>query len=64
MHHKVIIIDNEVVITGSYNFTVSAEKTNDENVVIFFDKKIAAYYTAEFQRVYNQASKSVGDQPQ
>jgi phosphatidylserine/phosphatidylglycerophosphate/cardiolipin synthase-like enzyme len=55
MHHKVIIIDKSIVITGSYNFTASAEKNNDENVVIIFNSVIAAQYMAEFQRVYNQA---------
>jgi phosphatidylserine/phosphatidylglycerophosphate/cardiolipin synthase-like enzyme len=62
MHHKVIIIDGEIVITGSYNFTSSAERNNDENVVIFFDKQIAARYMAEFQRVYDKAPKIQGEQ--
>ena len=60
MHHKVIIIDNNIVITGSYNFTASAERTNDENVVIFFNKQIAAAYMAEFQRVFDEAPKIKG----
>ena len=62
MHHKVIIIDKEIVITGSYNFTSSAERNNDENVVIFFDKQIAARYMEEFQRVYDKAPKIQGEQ--
>jgi phosphatidylserine/phosphatidylglycerophosphate/cardiolipin synthase-like enzyme len=57
MHHKVIIIDQKVVITGSYNFTESAETTNDENVVIIFSPEIAVKYTEEFQRVYQQAQQ-------
>lgn len=57
MHHKVIIIDEKIVITGSYNFSASAERTNDENVVIFFDEQIAAQYLAEFERVYLRAQK-------
>ncbi len=57
MHHKVIIIDEKIVITGSYNFSASAERKNDENVVIFFDEQIAAQYLAEFERVYSQAQK-------
>jgi phosphatidylserine/phosphatidylglycerophosphate/cardiolipin synthase-like enzyme len=57
MHHKVIIIDEKIVITGSYNFSASAERTNDENVVIFFDPRIAALYTAEFHRVEAEAQK-------
>ena len=57
MHHKVIIIDDQIVITGSYNFSSSAERTNDENVVIFFNSQIAAQYTSEFQRVFAEAPK-------
>jgi len=60
MHHKVIIIDREIVITGSYNFTASAERNNDENVLIFFDKQIASFYLEEFQRVYTRAPKTLG----
>jgi len=57
MHHKVFIIDRSIVITGSYNFSLSAETTNDENVVIFFDPRIAARYLAEYKRVDAQAQK-------
>jgi phosphatidylserine/phosphatidylglycerophosphate/cardiolipin synthase-like enzyme len=55
MHHKFIIIDDKIVITGSYNFTKRAEEQNDENIVIIEDAGIAALYKAEFDRVYNQA---------
>jgi phosphatidylserine/phosphatidylglycerophosphate/cardiolipin synthase-like enzyme len=55
MHHKVIIIDEKIVITGSYNFTNSAETRNDENVVIIFSPEAAAQYMAEFQRVFGMA---------
>jgi phosphatidylserine/phosphatidylglycerophosphate/cardiolipin synthase-like enzyme len=57
MHHKVFIIDEQIVIMGSYNFSASAERTNDENVIIFFDQQIAAQYLAEFQRVEGAAQK-------
>ncbi len=57
MHHKVIIIDEEIVITGSYNFTQSAADKNDENVLIIHNATIAEQYTAEFQRVYQQAEE-------
>ena len=57
MHHKVFIIDGEIVITGSYNFSFSAETSNDENVVIFFDRQIAAEYLSEFARVESEAQK-------
>jgi phosphatidylserine/phosphatidylglycerophosphate/cardiolipin synthase-like enzyme len=55
MHHKVIIIDRKIVITGSYNFSKSAETTNDENVLVVFSPEIASLYLAEFERVLDQA---------
>jgi phosphatidylserine/phosphatidylglycerophosphate/cardiolipin synthase-like enzyme len=55
MHHKVIIVDRRVVITGSYNFTGRAETLNDENLLILDSPALAAAYTAEFERVYAQA---------
>ena len=57
MHHKTMIVDDEIVITGSYNFTRSAEERNDENLVIFHNKQIADFYMKEFQRVYKQAQR-------
>lgn len=59
MHHKVIIIDERTVITGSYNFTARAEEKNDENVVILNDPAVASLYLDEFTRVYDQASQSL-----
>ena len=57
MHHKVIIIDGGIVVTGSYNFSRSAETRNDENVVIIYDEDIAGFFLQEFARVYRQAQK-------
>ena len=56
MHHKVIVIDERIVITGSYNFTSRAERTNDENLLIIDDPTLAAAYLAEFERVFEQAN--------
>jgi phosphatidylserine/phosphatidylglycerophosphate/cardiolipin synthase-like enzyme len=50
MHDKVIIIDNQVVITGSYNFSNNAEYNNDENTLIIHNPEIANLYTAEFEQ--------------
>lgn len=55
MHHKVIIIDGAIVITGSFNFTQAAQAQNDENVLIIHDEGLAARYSEEFERVYAQA---------
>ncbi len=52
LHHKVIIIDGKTVVTGSFNFSKNASRTNDENV-LFIDgnPEIAALYTEEFHRM-------------
>ena len=52
MHHKVIVIDEVRVITGSYNFSRNAARNNDENVLVIDDPGIAAAYLAEFRRLY------------
>lgn len=43
-HNKVMIIDNTVVITGSFNFTENADKRNAENVIVLHDSSIAKQY--------------------
>ena len=57
MHHKVIIIDKAIVITGSYNFTNSAANYNDENVLIIHSPEVATLFMDEFERVYKQAQQ-------
>ncbi len=56
MHHKVIIIDNSIVVTGSFNFTKSADTANDDNVLVIYDPTIAQQYLDEFNRI-NSISK-------
>ncbi len=51
MHHKVIIIDNSTVITGSFNFSNNAINSNDENLVIIRNADIARQYLQEYERV-------------
>ena len=43
-HNKIIIIDREVLITGSFNFTMGAEKNNAENLIILRSKELAEIY--------------------
>jgi len=56
MHHKVFIIDNETVITGSMNPTWSGAHQNDENLLIIDDPEIAQQYLQEYARVRSAAS--------
>ncbi len=58
MHHKVLIIDDQIVVTGSYNFSASAENTNDENTLVIHSAEIAALYRAEFDRIFHAAQTS------
>jgi phosphatidylserine/phosphatidylglycerophosphate/cardiolipin synthase-like enzyme len=52
MHHKVFIIDGQIVVTGSYNFSRSAEENNDENTLALYSTEIAALYLEEFDKVF------------
>ncbi len=51
MHNKVFIIDDSIVITGSYNFSNNADRYNDENVLIIFSKEIAQRYEDYFWKL-------------
>jgi phosphatidylserine/phosphatidylglycerophosphate/cardiolipin synthase-like enzyme len=57
MHHKVIVIDKQVVITGSYNFSNNAEHNNDENTLIIHNRDIATQYMIEFQQIYDLSQR-------
>lgn len=56
MHHKVIVIDERIVITGSLNFSTNAETSNDENVIIIDNSEIASLYMQEFEHVWSLAT--------
>jgi len=49
-HNKVMVIDNETVITGSFNFTRAAEEHNAENLLVLHDKELAARYKSNWQK--------------
>lgn len=49
MHDKVMVIDGEVVITGSFNYTYSAEHRNVENLLVIHDFELAAQYTRHWR---------------
>jgi phosphatidylserine/phosphatidylglycerophosphate/cardiolipin synthase-like enzyme len=55
MHHKVIIIDRATTIFGSFNFSDSANDSNDENVVIVHDPTFTGFFVEEFNTVWNEA---------
>lgn len=57
MHHKVFIVDEKIVVVGSYNFSQSAEERNDENTIIVYNEVIAEQFMLEFERVQSQADR-------
>lgn len=56
-HNKVIIIDNHLVVGGSYNYTMSAEQKNAENVTFIDSPIIAGWYLQNWESRKN-VSKS------
>jgi phosphatidylserine/phosphatidylglycerophosphate/cardiolipin synthase-like enzyme len=48
-HNKIMIIDGEIVATGSFNFTKAAEERNAENVLIIKDKALSKKYVKNWQ---------------
>jgi phosphatidylserine/phosphatidylglycerophosphate/cardiolipin synthase-like enzyme len=55
-HNKIIIIDDVVVITGSYNFTNAAQERNAENVLFVYNRQLAGKYLANWRK-RSEASK-------
>lgn len=62
-HNKVIIIDDQVVITGSYNFTKQAE-SNAENVLVIRDGPTAKLYTRNWQFHAQHSEPYLGKSPE
>lgn len=62
LHHKYAVIDGQVVITGSHNWSATANHDNDENTLFIHNARIANQYEQEFQaRVGEGRLLTVGD---
>ncbi|KJV57092.1 PLD-like domain protein [Orientia chuto str. Dubai] len=57
-HNKVMIIDDNKVITGSFNFTEAADKSNAENVVIIQNNDVAKIYFDNWQKRYSRSREA------
>lgn len=49
-HNKIMVIDSNTVITGSFNFTKAAEESNAENLLIIHSPELAAKYTENWNK--------------
>jgi phosphatidylserine/phosphatidylglycerophosphate/cardiolipin synthase-like enzyme len=60
-HNKVMVIDRETVITGSFNLTEAAEKKNAENLLIIHDRKLAEKYVKNWQEHAQHSDAYIGN---
>jgi phosphatidylserine/phosphatidylglycerophosphate/cardiolipin synthase-like enzyme len=71
LHHKLMVIDKQVVIAGSLNYTSRANRLNDENIIILGDleetnpssiakqKELASYTLKEIDRIISEYGEPV-----
>ena len=52
MHNKFAIIDNRLILTGSYNWTFSANNRNDENLMVIDDPEIIEIFQNQFVNLW------------
>ncbi|PCJ52395.1 MAG: hypothetical protein COA79_23890 [Planctomycetota bacterium] len=57
MHHKFAIIDQSILINGSFNWTRSASKYNEENVVVHYDKSLINKFNNTFSHLWRECKK-------
>ena len=54
MHNKYCLIDGELLVTGSFNWTSQAVSTNQENLIIVHDAEFVKEYQANFEELWSQ----------
>ena len=59
-HNKIMVIDGQVAITGSFNFTKSAESENAENLLIINSTDLAVKYTKNWQDHLGHSERYAG----
>jgi len=55
INHKIAVIDNTTVITGSLNWSQAAAYTNDETLLVIHSPKIAAHFRREMNPMWRSA---------
>lgn len=56
MHNKFAVIDGLLVITGSYNWTASAEHRNDENMLVIYDDNVVKAFERRFLKLWEKGT--------
>jgi len=57
MHNKFAIIDGKILITGSFNWTPTANEKNEENLLIMADKELIKKYQDRFEYLWERGRK-------
>jgi competence ComEA-like helix-hairpin-helix protein len=55
LHHKFSIVDRDIVITGSHNWSAAANYHNDETLLVVESSQVAAHFIREFEQLYGKA---------
>lgn len=61
MHHKFALFDRKLLLTGSYNWTRSADAYNEENFIILNDRSLIRSFSQLFDRLWNKFESSKKD---
>ena len=56
LHHKFAILDRNLILTGSHNWTNAANHTNDETLVAIENETVAAHYQREYDRLFQDVT--------
>jgi phosphatidylserine/phosphatidylglycerophosphate/cardiolipin synthase-like enzyme len=59
-HNKLMIVDDEIVITGSFNFTKAAEESNAENLLIIKNPKLAKSFISNWNEHFEHSEEYNG----
>lgn len=57
MHNKFAVIDEQIVATGSFNYSDNADNKNDENLLFIFSDDLAVRFLDEFNELWEQSLK-------
>ena len=63
MHHKFVILDQQTVLTGSYNWTLESEDENQENLLILREAYPVEAYSREFDVLWTGAGRNGSKEP-
>ena len=55
MHNKLMIVDNSIVLTGSFNWSSNGENNNNENLIVIKSTYVVSMYEEEFEKIWSES---------